>query len=189
MDNRSSASRAQTAPLDQYADTIGVEQAVRLIVMDFDPRWTISTIDIYGEVGPGWILGPERDYPVIFQDEVAPKYKLNQFRDEIAQLGGAFYLKPDLDDRDDNLLIWRQAGLVVPVGQSIEESDVVAFTVQSISLAAEQSGFFTTGSISSIRNPQTKIEAVERDKTKPLWRQKWRGSWRGGELLPSNKYG
>ncbi len=188
MANRSSASRIQTSPQDHYAEPDAVEQAVRLVVLDFDPRWTISTIDIYGDVGPGWILGPECDYPVIFQ-EYAGKYRIERFREEVTSLGGTFYIKPDLDDRQENPLIWREAGLVLPVAQSVEESDAVAFVVQSISLAAEQSGLFTTGSISSIRNPQSKIETVERDKTKPLWRQKWRGSWRGGELLPSNKYG
>lgn len=190
MANRSSVSRVQTAPHQYSAEPASVEQAVRLVALDFDPRWTISSIDIYGDVGPGWILGPERDYPVIFQDEVNPKHRISKFREEIEQLGGAFYLKPDLDDgAQDNPLIWREAGLAVPVAQGILESDEVAFIVQSISLAAEQSGLFTTGSIASIRNPNAKIEAVTRDNSKPLWRQKWRGSWRGGELLPSNKYG
>lgn len=188
MVQRSTALRIETAPRQDYAAPASIEQAVRLVVLDFDPRWTISTIDIYGEVGPGWILGPECDYPVIFQ-EYAGKYRIDRFREEVLKLGGAFFLKPDLDERDENPLIWREAGLSVPVANGIEDADHVAYIVQSISLAAEQSELFTTGSISSIRNPQSKMEAVERDKTKPLWRQKWRGSWRGGELLPSNKYG
>ena len=188
MVQRSTALRIETAPRQDNADATAIEQAVRLVVLDFDPRWTISTIDIYGEIGPGWILGPEYDYPVIFQ-EYAGKYRIERFREEVLNLGGSFFLKSDLDERKDNPLIWSEAGLAVPVAQTTEEADTVAFIVQSISLAAEQSELFTTGSISSIRNPQTKMEAVDRDKTKPLWRQKWRGSWRGGELLPSNKYG
>lgn len=162
---------------------------VRLVVLDFDPRWTASTVDVYGEIGPGWIMGPESDYPVIFQ-EYSGKYRIERFREEIAALGGSFVLKPDLDEREEeNPLIWREAGLVVPVATTTEEADMVAFVVQSISLAAEQSGLFTQGSVANIRNPQQKIETVTRDNSKPLWRQKWRGSWRGGELLPSNKYG
>jgi hypothetical protein len=173
---------------ENYAVADTVEQAARLVVLEFEPRWTISTIDIYGEIGPGWILGPERDYPVIFQ-EYKDKHRIDKLRDEIAALGGKFYLKPDLDEQKENPLIWREAALSVPVADGAEYADRVAFVVQSISLAAEQSGLFTTGSIAGIRNPKQAIETVARDNSKPLWRQKWRGSWRGGELLPSNKYG
>jgi hypothetical protein len=111
-------------------------------------------------------------------------------REEIAELGGTFFLKPDLDDgSQENPLIWYQAAVAVPVAQGNDDADHVAAIIQSISLAVEQSGLFTVGSVATIRNPKQKIESVDRDKTKPLWRQKWRGSWRGGELLPSNKYG
>lgn len=183
----SSALTTKSAPHEAEGDAVA--QPVRLVVLDFDPRWTVSTIDAYGEIGPGWIMGPESDYPVIFQ-EYAGKYRIERFREEIAELGGSFALKPDLDEgHAENPLIWREAGLVVPVAKNNEEADIIAATLQSISLAAEQSGLFTQGSIAGIRNPKNSIETVSRDNSKPLWRQKWRGSWRGGELLPSNKYG
>lgn len=187
MAQQSTVLRVQTASSTRPSIS-PVEQTVRLVVLDFNPRWTISTIDIYGEVGPGWIKGPECDYPAIFQ-EYAGRYRIERFREEIEALGGKFFLKPDLDECEDNPLIWSEAGLSVPVANGIDDADHVASVVQSISLAAEQSELFTIGSIPSIRNPQAKIETVKRENTKAIWRQKWRGSWRGGELLPSNKYG
>lgn len=158
----------------------------RLVVLEFDARYVNSTVDVYGAIGPGWIMGPEYDYPVFFQEQVG-KYKIEKLREEIAGLGGHFYLKPDLDEqKDGNPLSWDQAAVAIPVASSVENADDVARKTASISIALEQSGLFTRGSVSDVREAKQGVQSVTRANTKAIWRPKWRGSWRGGALVQPN---
>jgi hypothetical protein len=167
---------------DDEQDFASEQAPVRLVVLDFIDTYLNSTIDIYGAVGAGWIMGPEYDYPVYFQEQPG-KYRIEKLRDEVAYLGGTFFLKPDLDERrEPNPLYWSEAGVAVPVAFNPEDADDIAHILNSISLAVEQSGFFTVGSVEGIRTPKKRVKTISERGQKEIHRIKWRGKFRDGKI-------